>query len=158
MVQGGDGLMEKIKNPLVQGLKIIFSEASFRIMIFFLMAISALAAVVHGAEGKYFPEMLDDINWIMWLGIVLGYSYTREGIQKKSDLQGTYIEGLEAYKTLSDDQVKSLKDLVEAYKERCEGLEALIEDHKKLAALNDKIIKKNEAIIEQYKSSKESRF
>ena len=150
--------MEKIKNPLVQGLRIIFSEASFRIMIFFLIAISALAAVVHGSEGKYFPEMLDDINWIMWLGIVLGYSYTKEAIEKKSEIQEEYIEGLEAYKTLSDDRVKSLKELVEAYKNRCEGLEALVEDHKKLAKLNEKIIKENEKIIEEYKSHKDSRF
>jgi hypothetical protein len=150
--------MEKIKNPLVQGLKIIFSEASFRIMIFFLIFICVLAAVAHGAEGKYFPEMLEDINWIMWLGIVLGYSYSRGEIQKKSEIQDTYIKSLEDYKTLSDDQVKALKDLVQAYKDRCENLETLVEDHKKLAALNDKIIKKNEKIIDQYKSSKESRF
>lgn len=150
--------MEKIKNFLAQAFRTFFSEASFRIMIFFLMAICALAAVSHGAEGKYFPEMLNDINWVMWLGIILGYSYTREEIQKKSDLQETYIKSLEDYKTLSDDQVKALKDLVQAYKDRCENLESLVEDHKKLAALNDKIIKKNEKIIEQYKSHKDSRF
>jgi len=158
MVSGGDGRMRRIKNFLAQAFRTFFSEASFRIMIFFLMAISALAAVVHGSEGKYFPEMLDDINKVMWLGIVLGYSYSREAIEKKSELQDTYIKSLEAYKTLSDDQVKALKELVQAHKDQCENLETLVEDHKKLAALNDKIIKKNEIIIEQYKSSKESRF
>ena len=150
--------MEKIKNLLVRGLGIIFSEGAFRVMVLFLICLSILAAVGHGIEGNYYPGMINSLNWVMWLVIVLAYSYTREGIQKKSDLQETYIKSLEDYKTLSDDQVKSLKDLVEAYKERCEGLEALVEDHKKLAKLNDKIIKKNEIIIEQYKSSKESRF
>ena len=150
--------MEKIKNLLVRGLGIIFSEGAFRVMVLFLICLSILAAVGHGIEGNYYPGMINSLNWVMWLVIVLAYSYTREGIQKKSDLQETYIKSLEDYKTLSDDQVKSLKDLVEAYKERCEGLEALVEDHKKLAKLNDKIIKKNEIIIDQYKSSKESRF
>lgn len=147
-----------IKNLLSKAFRIFFSEASFRIMIFFLMAICALAAVSHGAEGKYFPEMLNDINWVMWLGIILAYSYSREWVQKKSDLQDTYIKSLEDYKTLSDDQVKALKELVEAYKNRCENLESLVEEHKKLAKLNDKIIKKNEKIIEEYKSHKDSRF
>lgn len=150
--------MEKIKNFLSKVFGALFSEGAFRIFIFFLIFICVLAAVSHGAEGKYFPEMLNDINLVMWLGIVLAYSYTREMIQMKSDVQETYIKSLEDYKTLSDDQVKALKDLVQAYKDRCENLESLVEEHKKLAKLNDKIIKKNEKIIEEYKSHKDSRF
>jgi len=150
--------MEKIKNLLAQAFRTFFSEASFRIMIFFLIVISVLAAVGHGIEGNYYPGVINSLNWVMWLGIVLAYSYTREEIQKKSDLQEIYIKSLEDYKTLSDDQVKALKDLVQVYKDRCENLETLVEDHKKLAKMNDKIIKNNEKIIEQYKSSKESRF
>lgn len=170
--------MRRLKNFAGKIINSTFSPTATKVVLILLMLVNVAGAVSYGMEGDV-KGTWNCLNWIMWIGIVLGYQILMERTTEKLDLQKTYIESLESYKTLSDDQVQSLKELVEAYKNRCEGLEeqvenyrkltemndeiikkleAQVESYEKLAKMDDKIIKKKDAIIEQYKSNKPSRF
>ena len=115
-----------------------------------LILASVISAVSEGIEGKY-SEMHNHINWAIWISLVVGLVVAVENRNEEAEAKDAYIEALESYKTLTDDHIVSLKELIEAYKSQNEGLEEQVENYRKLTEMNEKI-------IEQYKSNKPSRF
>jgi len=142
--------MRNLLNKLV-------SPIAVKIVCCILILASAISAVSDGIEGKY-SEMHNHINWVIWISLVVGLIVTVEKRNEEIEFKDSYIKPLEDYKVLTDAHIVSLKELIEAYKNRCEGLEEQIENYKKLTEMNEKIIKKNDKIIEEYKNHKLSRF
>ena len=101
-----------------------------------LIVMSIVMAIGYGIKGEY-EDMHNSLNWVLWMTITLSlvFNIDRRGIvmQAKDD----YIESLEAHKTLTDEHIVSLKELIES--------------HKNLHVINEKI-------IEGYKNQKPSRF
>lgn len=115
-----------------------------------LVLASVISAVSEGIEGKY-SEMHNHINWAIWISLVIGLLIIVENRNEEAEAKDSYIKALEDYKVLTDDHIVSLKELIGAYKNRCEGLEEQIENYKKINEINDKI-------IQEYKNHKPSRF
>jgi hypothetical protein len=135
--------MRNLLNKLV-------SPIAVKIVCCILILASAISAVSDGIEGKY-SEMHNHINWVIWISLVVGLIVTVEKRNEEIEFKDSYIKPLEDYKVLTDAHIVSLKELIEAYKNRCEGLEEQIENYKKINEINDKI-------IEEYKNHKPSRF
>jgi hypothetical protein len=135
--------MRNLLNKLV-------SPVAVKIVCCILILASAISAVSDGIEGKY-SEMHNHINWVIWISLVVGLIVTVEKRNEEIEFKDSYIKPLEDYKVLTDAHIVSLKELIEAYKNRCEGLEEQIENYKKINEINDKI-------IEEYKNHKPSRF
>ena len=128
----------------------LVSPTAVKIVCSILILASIISAVSEGIEGKY-SEMHNHINWAIWISLVIALMIVIENRNEEAEAKDSYIEALESYKTLTDDHIVSLKELIEAYKSRCEGLEEQVENYRKLTEMNEKI-------IEQYKSNKPSRF
>ncbi len=135
--------MRNLLNKLV-------SPIAVKIVCCILILASAISAVSDGIEGKY-SEMHNHINWVIWISLVVGLIVTVEKRNEEIEFKDSYIKPLEDYKVLTDAHIVSLKELIEAYKNRCEGLEEQIENYKKINEINDKI-------IQEYKNHKPSRF
>ena len=135
----------------------LISPTAVKIVCCILILASAISAASEGIEGNY-SEMHNHINWVIWISLVVGLVITVERRNEEIEFKDSYIKHLEEYKVLTDGHIESLKELIESYKDRCQGLEEQVENYKKLTKMSEKIIKKNEEIIEQYKSNKPSRF
>ena len=135
--------MRNLLNKLV-------SPMAVKIVCCILILASAISAVSDGIEGKY-SEMHNHINWVIWISLVVGLIVTVEKRNEEIEFKDSYIKPLEDYKVLTDAHIVRLKELIEVYKNRCEGLEEQIENYKKINEINDKI-------IEEYKNQKPSRF
>ena len=122
-----------------------------------LIAVSAINAIDYWVEGKY-KDMHNSLNWVLWIGNTIVLMVLLRRRDEEIEVKDSYTKSLEEYKVLTDEHIVGLKEMIEAYKNRCQGLEEQVENYKKLTEINENIIKKNEEIIEQYKSNKPSRF
>jgi hypothetical protein len=95
--------------------------------------------------------MHSSINWALWIGNTIVLMVLLRRRDEEIEVKDSYTKSLEEYKVLTDDHIVGLKELIEAYKNRCQGLEEQVENYKKISEINDKI-------IEEYKNQKPSRF
>jgi len=135
----------------------IFSERAFRIYCYFLIFISAILAVDTGIKGDY-SKMQNHINWVLWVGLVVMYSISREYQEIKTKSYKHYSESLERHAAEFNELVNLYKEKDVAQKQLISKLEEMREGHEKEIALLKKLQKASDKIIEQYKNNKESRF
>ena len=144
-------------NIITKIFSTLFSEGAFRIYCYFLILISAILAVDTGIKGEY-SKMQNHINWVLWVGLVIFYSLSRELQEVRAKAYKEYSEALEG-------SIEEYKELVNLYKEKdvaqkqlISKLEEMREGQEKEIALLKKTQKASDKIIEQYKNNKESRF
>ena len=135
----------------------LFSEGAFRIYCYFLILISAILAIDTGIKGEY-SKMQNHINWVLWVGLVIFYSLSRELQEVRAKAYKEYSEALEG-------SIEEYKEIVNLYKEKdvvqkqfISKLEEMREGQEKEIALLKKTQKASDKIIDQYKNKKESRF
>lgn len=148
-------MVTSIKNTTKKIYDRVFSTKSMRLILVFLILVSILSAVDYGMKNEI-KSLWNSLNWVLWLSIVFFTTYRVEMLETRVDVQKAYIESLESYKNLTDDNIGNLKELFKAYKSRCQTLEDLVENYRNLSDLNEGIIKKKEAIIDQYKVIEDS--
>lgn len=137
-------------NTLKKIFNTIFSEGAFRVYCYFLIFISIVLAVDTGIKGDY-SKMHNHINWVIWIGLVVMYSLSREYEEIKAKNYKHYSEALEEH-------IEAGKALIKTQEEKSDLQKELIEGLEKEIALLKKTQKASDKIIEQYKNNKESRF
>ena len=121
-----------------------------KIICYTLIGLCALASIDDWINGRW-SEMHNHINWTLWIGSTVMLITIVERQTKEIDVKDSYIESLEGYKTLTDEHIESLKELIKAHKAHSTSLEKGIEICKEINVVNEKI-------IEEYKNAKPSRF
>jgi len=158
-------------NTIKKIFNTLFSEGAFRIYCYFLLFVSALLAIDTWIKGDY-SKMQNHIIGVIWIGLVIYYSITRE-------YKETEVKSYKEYTNALETGVKELNELVDVYKEkdslqkqliakheeRTKELEHRIDLHEQLQTVSEEEIgllkkaqKASDKIIEQYKNNKESRF
>lgn len=144
-------------NILKKIFNIIFSEGAFRIYCYFLILISVILAIDTGIKGEY-SKMMNHINWVLWVGLVVMYSISREYQEIKTEGYKHYSESLERHAAEFNELVNLYKEKDVFQKQLISKLEELREGQEKEIQLLKKAQKASDKIIEQYKNKKESRF
>ena len=144
-------------NTLKKIFNTIFSEGAFRVYCYFLIFISIVLAVDTGIKGDYL-KMQNHINWVIWVGLVVMYSLSREHEEIKAKSYKHYSEALEEHVESAKSLIKTQEEKSELQKELIDKYEKCVEGLEKEIVLLKKTQKASDKIIEQYKSNKESRF
>ena len=105
--------MEKMKEILGKIGKFLLSESFFRLLCFFLIGMSLILAIGAGIKGEY-KMMHSHINWVLWVGIAVLYSYRVELEEMKSKAYQEYIKSTEKYIEASEAYTKSLEETAKA--------------------------------------------
>lgn len=133
-------------NSIKKIFSTLFSEGAFRIYCYFLILISAILAIDTGIKGEY-SKMQNHINWVLWVGLVIFYSFSREFQKLRVRAYRDYCDHLEelveSSKTLiktQDEKSDLQKELIGRYEKYIEGLEKEIRFLKELQRTSDEII------------------
>ena len=144
-------------NTLKKIFNTIFSEGAFRVYCYFLIFISIVLAVDTGIKGDY-SKMHNHLNWVIWIGLVVMYSLSREYEEIKAKSYKHYSEALEEHIEAGKSLIKTQEEKSDLQKELIDKYEKCVEGLEKEIALLKKTQKASDKIIEQYKNNKESRF
>lgn len=144
-------------NTLKKIFNAIFSEGAFRVYCYFLIFISIVLAVDTGIKGDY-SKMHNHLNWVIWIGLVVMYSLSREYEEIKAKSYKHYSEALEEHIEAGKALIKTQEEKSDLQKELIDKYEKCVEGLEKEISLLKKTQKASDKIIEQYKNNKESRF
>ena len=105
--------MGKVKEILGKIWSFVSRESLFRFLCFFLIGMSIVLAIDTGIKGEY-KAMHNHLNWVLWVGIAVLYSYRVELEEMKSKAYQEYIKSTEKYIEASEAYTKSLEETAKA--------------------------------------------
>lgn len=105
--------MGKVKEILGKIWSFVSRESLFRFLCFFLIGMSIVLAIDTGIKGEY-KAMHNHINWVLWVGISVLYSYRVELEEARSKAYLEYIEASEKYQSATEGYINSIKETSEA--------------------------------------------
>lgn len=142
--------MNKIKNFLSKASDAVFSMRALRFLCFVLILLCAIVGIDHGVKGEY-KNLHNDINWIIWMFVVIGLTLGVEFQEIKAKSYQEYSGRLEDYRESAEKYIETLREKSDLQRRLIEGYESQIESLKS-------VIEKSDQIIEEYKNNKKSRF
>lgn len=119
--------MERFKKFLGN---LLSGEKVFRFLCFLLIGMSILLAVDSGIKGEY-KVMHNHLNWVLWIFIVVLYSFRAEYQEMRSKTYLEYIGKMEEYRESSESYIKSLREKSDLQNQLIKSLESEIEEMEK---------------------------